>query len=801
MTQMFPVPVFSCWRPIWNQDDTTKTLADVADSLARRRNQIVAGSGEVRGFRSLAPRLREFRLLRKEQAEKLRQKDPALLHHSYVSGIADFHPFIEAARWSRWLLLEQALADAMQYGDLLFGALVLRTQIEDIGALLRLQEIERQLQAKSPLVSDVVDEVAAIEEIVDFLWERFLPRFERATSEEMGAGKPNGPSIHRPDTLKESFWALNDYVHPNYGSHIATIFPETSVSGRVLLTAFNTVYDVFLKLDFVQQCPVRQFHMTPKPPVSYVRVLRRFVERTLPRLDQIVRKERGYRENWASQPLSIFKDSLRRETDPNGFTADGFLQLANDPECQGSLEEKASTLRSLCSAIEPNNEWSKEEVLHFVEKHTAPTVAPNTATWIMFANLRELGIRLETDANQLPTDVLFPRQPPFDQWISFTRDAIQLAILATHHKMELMRFAAVRMVNQTNPIGAILCARALLEHYAVANELAKRFKSGLESIEQTARSSRDVVPQFDVLERDIGRFLIGTKATSELERRWKDRWNRLGIAKNINVARDVEHALPNSDWRGFLYAYFSRCAHGDLLTGADLLRPGSELSVAVNLAKVVMVLADSESIEWTLDYWSPVTAAMLRLTRPGCVSDAARVDELRQALRKGTTFGQHLKPGRDVLGQGTEADPYRFREEFQYHQTFYQFCSEGGIDLNLWKRISWFFDGKPGDCLAGPDGQRIYFQAAGEPCKKIVKGSFKLENSMEEKCCRCGAVLFKKDLIDDKGHTGWVGTPPNIEAEGAENFIRCSNCKAKNIVVHVPSSHGLDQLIILRAKD
>jgi hypothetical protein len=72
---------------------------------------------------------------------------------------------------------------------------------------------------------------------------------------------------------------------------------------------------------------------------------------------------------------------------------------------------------------------------------------------------------------------------------------------------------------------------------------------------------------------------------------------------------------------------------------------------------------------------------------------------------------------------------------------------------------------------------------------------------MEEKCCRCGAVLFKKDLIDDKGHTGWVGTPPNIEAEGAENFIRCSNCKAKNIVVHVPSSHGLDQLIILRAKD
>jgi hypothetical protein len=614
---MFPIPVFSSWRPIWNRDEITKNLADVADSLAQRRNQILAGSTEVRDLRRLAPRLREFRLLHEERPEKLKQRDPTLLYNSYVSGIAEFHPIIEAARWGRWLLLEQALADAMQYGDLLFGALVLRTQIEDLGVLLRLEQIEHEMLPKSSSTygaSDVAGdtELAAVEEFVDFLWERFLPRFERPTPEEMGAQKRNDLVIQRPAELAGSFSALNDYVHPNYGSHIAAIFPETSASGRILLTAFNAVYDQFFKLDFVQRCPVRRAHSLLKLPVSYVRALRRFVERTLPRLDRMLQKNRGYPKDWAPQPLTIFNDRLKRETDPDGITADSLLQLDDDADRQDKLQEKASTLRSLCSAIEPNAAWSTEEVIRFAEKHIAPSVAFNTTMWVVLAHLRELARRLESDAQQLPADVLFPREPPFDRWIGFTRDAIQLAVLTTHYKMDLIRFAAMRMINLANTLGAVLCARSLLEHYAVAKELAKRFNSGVESIEETARSGRDVVPQFERLEQAIGRFLIGTRATSELETRWKERWNRLGIERHLNIAQDVERAFPQGDSRGFLYAYFSRCVRGDLLTGADLLRPGSELNIGVNLSKVVMVLADSEAIEWMLDYWSPVTAAMLR---------------------------------------------------------------------------------------------------------------------------------------------------------------------------------------------
>ncbi|MGH7794764.1 MAG: hypothetical protein ACREQ2_07685 [Candidatus Binatia bacterium] len=257
---MFPIPVFSSWRPVWNQTERTQNLGVIADSLAERRNHIVDGSSEVRDLRKFASRLRAFRLLHRERAEELKEKNPGPIYRLYVSAIAELRPIIEAARWGRWLPLEGALADAMQYGDLLFGALVLRTQIEDLGILLRLEQIEHQMHENSSAnfdASEVVGPLPTIEGMVDFLWKHFLPRFESPTVEEMGARKSEAPDIALPDELYGSVSALNDYVHPNYGSHIAAIFPETSASGKILLTAYNTAYDTFFKLDFVKQCAVR----------------------------------------------------------------------------------------------------------------------------------------------------------------------------------------------------------------------------------------------------------------------------------------------------------------------------------------------------------------------------------------------------------------------------------------------------------------------------------------------------------------------------------------------------------------
>src|SRR5262249_22161884 len=46
---------------------------------------------------------------------------------------------------------------------------------------------------------------------------------------------------------------LNDYVHPNYGSHLLALFPERSAAGAVLLDAAIGVYECFLEISWAEQ--------------------------------------------------------------------------------------------------------------------------------------------------------------------------------------------------------------------------------------------------------------------------------------------------------------------------------------------------------------------------------------------------------------------------------------------------------------------------------------------------------------------------------------------------------------------
>jgi hypothetical protein len=70
---------------------------------------------------------------------------------------------------------------------------------------------------------------------------------------------------------------------------------------------------------------------------------------------------------------------------------------------------------------------------------------------------------------------------------------------------------------------------------------------------------------------------------------------------------------------------------------------------------------------------------------------------------------------------------------------------------------------------------------------------------MEEKCRKCGAVLFKKVNVD--GH--WQidsSTPLSLESENGKHFYRCSTCKAKNIVI-ADTTGDLGKLRITRTED
>ena len=75
------------------------------------------------------------------------------------------------------------------------------------------------------------------------------------------------------------------------------------------------------------------------------------------------------------------------------------------------------------------------------------------------------------------------------------------------------------------------------------------------------------------------------------------------------------------------------------------------------------------------------------------------------------------------------------------------------------------------------------------------------ERNMEEKCLKCGGVLFEKVYLDDKGHTAMnSNSKVRLESDGTDQFFRCPHCSAKNVVVQSTSPHGLPQLRVSHVK-
>lgn len=183
-------------------------------------------------------------------------------YSAHKACIDTFTPIVHRAFWGRWLYLERAFEIASRSGDLLFGAIVLRTMAEDVWALLELARFEELCKACGDMSSP--EHFQAIKRHGDLLWARFLP--PRRDFPELPDSQPVEP-FNKPeyDQLKQTFHRLNDYVHPNYGSHLLALFPERSVALGVLLDAYITIYEWFFKVPGVQGEATGQ--SSPLPPV------------------------------------------------------------------------------------------------------------------------------------------------------------------------------------------------------------------------------------------------------------------------------------------------------------------------------------------------------------------------------------------------------------------------------------------------------------------------------------------------------------------------------------------------------
>jgi hypothetical protein len=705
--------MFGSWRHIWDQDPKARELAQQADSLAEERNK---GRQEPPSGDLLAHFSRELHLF-KSLYENVPAPDsggPFQFYRAYAASVISLLPLIEAARWPRWLYLEQALAISSHSGDLLVAALALRNQIEELRTLRELNTYESALPKLVDLQAPFAVTPADCQRMrnhASILWARVLPMMIVPTADQMICKRElPTPIAPEPQALTEAFAALNDYVHPNYGSHVYTIWPEQAIAGEVLLKAFIAIYRAFLGQDWARLALAPAKMVSACVARTNADEVALFVEATLPRLDRALREKHGYQENWTPVPISIFADTLKRNQKSDEdmiqlLTASDFVEELR--ECREQIEKH---LGRLCDILEPSAAPHKtEDILTFPKRATGYGLPASFLYWNQLSAIRGYATRLDQLVDQLGEEGAFPDQPPYDNWVEFLKVSVEFAVTVSIYKMEAMRVAAMRMLNEENFLGAVLCARSLIEHYAVARYLAERFHEAWEKVEEAARSNRDLRQPLAALESDVGRFLAGTKRTAELSTRWRERWSRAGMARHINLEAAIKKCFSEEDYRFFLYAWFSRIIHGDALTGCDLLPTGSNRIVEKQYAKVIGVLAGFENGERTLDIVAPVAIATGRIARPGGIAAAGDMTQLRTAIHSGAV-PEVLRPGRDVFGAGTEQDPYRFRKDLVYHDALHSYLGQNGIE---WELIEfWPHDCKLGDCVITKDARRLYFVSA-----------------------------------------------------------------------------------------
>jgi hypothetical protein len=77
--------------------------------------------------------------------------------------------------------------------------------------------------------------------------------------------------------------ALDAYLHPNYGSHIAALFPERTEAARLLLECLIAVYEAFFDLSWAERpIPKNSRPLDLGPVKAWPRTAERFQLEILP---------------------------------------------------------------------------------------------------------------------------------------------------------------------------------------------------------------------------------------------------------------------------------------------------------------------------------------------------------------------------------------------------------------------------------------------------------------------------------------------------------------------------------------
>jgi hypothetical protein len=421
MAQSSAALAFPTWRDLWASLNGVPSLLVRADALLQRRalgNHQMPCRKPSDGGELLTHGIRALRAWANGEppANVVERSEIARRIYEIVQ------PALRAAVWPRWLLLERAFLDGSVTGDLLFAVLALRAMCEEAQRLHALDLSAEQITSMA--ASTVTADQERFKLFLSVAWvcldilpqDMILEAVNWPSLKLMGSAMPE---------LEKARAALNSYVHPNYGSHIAALFPERTAAARLLLEAMVAVYEAFFRLSWADH-PVsgRSAPVNIGAVESWASTIDRLLSLTLPD----VRRKAGNPVlaealkvpaviSWLTVERNDLEEELRR------LTAEPLLKDLPRRPANATADSKASTEFRM---------WDGSRAIDVLTQACARR------------------------AEQLLAEE-FPSGAPDDtdqsRWLRFNALSLQLAMLLDQMKAAAFKTQLIRQITQANFLG------------------------------------------------------------------------------------------------------------------------------------------------------------------------------------------------------------------------------------------------------------------------------------------------------------------------------------------------------------
>lgn len=631
--------VFPRWRTSWNSIDGVPDLLDRADAIFALRIKGVATTPRS-GYDTWSET--EIVAIRALQAW-VDGKPPAARHERAPIARRMREVLNEALQrsvWPRWLLLENALLDASESGDLGFAAAVLRTMCEEamrLGALDldadRVEEVAR---------SDEPDDQARLTAFLEAAWCMFAPLSRETVLGGKGWPKNQFAENSMP-RLAAAKARLNAYVHPNYGAHIATLHPEAAQSARLLLEALEAAYEAFFALTWSSAVPPvgSAARLGLDPPSVWAETLRRLSTQVLPS----VRRKTG---NIAATQILEAPSIM------------AWLKRMEAPSGQGQVD----------------TDRADDPAEH------GPGTLPLPWDGAGAGDARNLEAARSTEASLAAE---FPAGAPAieDQhrWLRFNELSLQLAVTLDRAKAEALKVQLARQIVRGNSLGIWLVIRSAIEQRAQAAGLPTAIRAHLDKTAPLARAGEPLPSGLSAIDQAVTNVLAAESArTVEGRRPWvgnEDGSQRRAWSRPTNV---VAAGLAEDDRFRTLFELGSAVMHGRSQRGINLL---DEEEALTNQARVVglLVLERLCDFDGEMAHLSSAAVELSRIRHAASLGGTTAVADDPAARHVLGLDSEPLRAGADFEGTGTREDPFRFVRHVEFYRASRALLAQLGVDL------------------------------------------------------------------------------------------------------------------------